>query len=512
MSTCRYGDGTLYGAVGLTYGAATVDRPMTWIFAVDWDGDGSIDGENDGRYMVSMETETGRQWPLNGSGDGFEPVMVGQGSVTLLNTDGRFDPFNLDSPLAGKILPGRKFILQVQRESDGTRQPVMTGRIEDIRPIYGDVNQVKLTLKNAVEDLKQKNIRTTVQNAIRYDAALAACLSAYGWTDGSDIDTTVSEAMEYWWASGKSAFAEIQGIADAAMGMFCIAEDGTAVYKSRVSDDTPLMTITDAEIDWNYGVKTPTPWDSIRNNIRVYARKRTLQTSVTLWSTSDKVLIPARESREIWAEFSVSGDDATASAITTPASGTDYVANSASDGSGTNLTANITVSVSGFARSAKLTVSNTGGTNVYMTTLQLRGSAIVADKYTFVESQDADSIEAFGERRFEVRSDWLQDINTARDEADILKSRLAYQRQYPRFRVLLDQFDVSFGARLFGLVLVNFAKNGISGEYRFGYIKHRWIDELGYQVETEIYLEPNLLGNVSGTWIFPAVFGVTTVF
>lgn len=512
MSTCRYGDGTLYGTSGLTYGAATVDRPMTWIFAVDWNNDGNIDGANDGRYMVSMETETGRQWPLNGSGDGFQPVMVGRGSVTLLNTDGRFDPFNLDSPLAGMILPGRKFILQVQRESDGTRQPVMTGRIEDIRPIYGDVNKVKITLVNAVADLKEKNIRTTVQNAIRYDDAIAACLSAYGWTDDIDIDTTVSEAMEYWWASGGSAFDEIHEIVDAAMGMFCIAEDGTAVYKSRVSDDSPLMTITDAEIDWNYGIKTPTPWDSIRNNIRVYARKRTAQTGVTLWSTSDKVLIPARESREIWAEFSVNGEDAVASSITTPAAHTDYEANSASDGSGTDLTANITVGLSGFARSAKLTVTNNGGTNAYMTMLQLRGNAIVADKYTFVEIQDADSIATFGERRFEVKSDWLQDINTATDEADILVGRLAYQRQYPRFRVLLDQFDISFGARLFGLVLVDFEKSGISGEYRIGYIKHRWIDELGYKVETEIYLEPNLLGNVSGTWVFPAVFGVTTVF
>lgn len=512
MSTSRYGDGTLYGASGLTYGAATVERPLTWIFAVDWDGDGNIDYSNEARYMIDVETETGRKWPLNGSGDGFESIMTGRGTITLLNTDGRFDPFNLGSPLAGMILPGRKFILQVQREADLTRNFIMTGRIEDIRPVYGDVNKVKISLVNAVADLKEKNIRTTVQNAIRYDAAVAACLSAYGWTDGSDIDTTVSEAMEYWWASGKSAFDEIQGIADAAMGMFCIAEDGTAVYKSRVSDDTPLMTITDADIDWNYGVKTPTPWESIRNSIRVYARKRTLQTGVTLWSTSDKVLIPAGESREIWADFSVSGEDAVASSITTPTENTDYEANSASDGSGSDLSSNITVTLSIFARSAKLTVTNNGGTNAYMTTLQLRGNAIAADKYTFVESQDTDSISAFGERRFEVKSDWLQDINTARDEADILKTRLANQRQYPRFHVLLDKFDVSFGLRLFGLVLVDFAKNGISGEYRIGYIKRSWIDDLGYRIKTEVHLEPNLLGNVSGTWVFPAVFGITTIF
>jgi hypothetical protein len=374
------------------------------------------------------------------------------------------------------------------------------------------VNQVKITLRNAVEDLKSKNVRTSVQNSIRFDDAVEACLTAFGWADGTDIDTTVSEAMEYWWASGGSAFDEIQSITDAALGMFCIAEDGIATYKSRVSDDTPLFTITDAEIDWNYGVRTPTPWDSIRNSIRVYARKRSAQTSVTLWTTTDKVFIPAGESREVWADFSYNGEEAVATAITTPVENTDYEANSQEDGGGTDLSGNITIVLTGFARNAKLAITNNGGTGAYMTILQLRGDAIVADKYTYVEREETDSIEDFGERKFEVKSDWLQDINTARDEADILRSRLASQRQYPRFRILLDQFDLQFGARLFGLVQVNFAKNGISGEYRIGYIRHRWIDELGYKVETEMYLEPNLLGNVSGTWIFPAVFGVTTVF
>ena len=352
-----------------------------------------------------------------------------------------------------------------------------------------------------------------MQSNIRFDDAIEACLTAYGWgANKRDIDTTVSETMEYWWAGGNNAFNEIQQITDAALGMFCIAEDGTATYKSRVSDDTPLFTITDADMDWNYGVRTPTPWDSIRNNIRVYARKRSAQTSVTLWTTSDKVLVPAGESRDIWADFSYNGEEAVATAITTPVENTDYEANSSENGSGTDLSANITISVSGFARNAKITVTNTGATNAYMTLLQLRGNAIVADKYTYVEREDTDSIEAFGERRFEVKSDWLQDINTARDGADILRSRLSNQRQYPRFRLLLNNFDLQFGARIFGLVSVNFAKNAISGEYRIGYIKHRWIDELGYQVETEIYLEPNLLGNISGTWVFPAVFGVTTVF
>ena len=518
MSTCRYGDGTLYGAAGVTYGAAVVtDRPVTWMFEVDWDGDGVFNGENEGKYMYALQTETGRQWLLNGSGDGLEPVMTGTGSVEMMNESGRFNPFNLDGPLAGMLLPGRQFRLRVQRESDGLRQDVMAGRIQDIRPLYAEVDRVKISFVNAVEELKKRTVRTTVQSAIRYDAAIVMCLDDIGWTDGRDIDTTVSEVMEYWWGSGRNAMDEIQSIADAALGMFCIGEDGGAVYKSRVSNDVPLMTITGDDIQNSYGVKTPMPWESVRNRIRVYARKRTAQTGITLWETQDRVKISAGGEQEVWAEFALNGEEAVATSITNPVDGTDYEANSQEDGLGTDLSANIAITLSKFATTAKLTIRNNGGTDAYLVppsgsfSLRLRGDAITADKYTFVERADNDSIEVFGDRPLTVKSDWLQDINTARDEADILRSRLAAQRQFPRF-ALKDEFDLQFGAKLFGLVLVDFERSGVTGEYRFGYIKHRWTNRLGWQTETEIYLEPNLLGNVSGTWVFPAVFGVTTVF
>lgn len=516
MSTCRYGDGSLYGAAGLTYGAASVDRPVTWMFEVDWDNDGIFNGENEGLNLYSIATEAGRQNFMQGGGQGFEPVAPSRGTLLLRDFDERYDPFNLSGPLAGMIQPGRKFRLRVQKEPGGTVEDVMTGRLTDIRPTYSEVPSVKMELINAVDELK-RTIRTTVQSNIRYDAAVQACLDAFGWTDSREIDTTVSEAMAYWWASGRSAFAEMQSIADAALGMFCVGENGAAVYKSRVSAETPLMTFTDADILESYGVRTPMPWETVFNVIRVYARRRNLQTGVTLWETQDRVFIPAGEEREVWAQFSLNGEEAVATSITDPVENIDWDANSQEDGAGTDLSSNITIGLSKFATTAKLTIRNNGATGTYMVppsgsfSIRLRGNAIAADKYTYVEREDADSKEAFGEREFLVKSDWLQDINTARDEADILRSRLAVQRAFPRFK-MYDQFDLQFGMRLFGLVSTDFASKGITGEYRIGYYRHSSVDESCYTFETEVYLEPNLLGNVSGTWVFPAVFGVTTVF
>lgn len=513
MSTARYGDGSVYGQDGLTYGAATVERPVTWMFEVDWDNDGYFNGENEGGNLTHpMDIEAGRQFFLRGDKKGFEPVKPSKGTLTLLNTSGRYDPFNATGALYGLILPGRKFQLRVQKEADGSRKDVMAGRLVDLRPMYGDVDKVRVELVNAMEDLKAKNVRTAVQSTIRYDAALQMILDEFGWVDGVDIDTTVSETMPYWWARGQSALDEILSLTDAAMGMFCVGEDGSAVYKSRVSAETPLMTITDDHIDWHYGIRTPTPWETIFNVIRVYARKRSQVASVTLWQTTDVPLIPAGDSREIWAEYSYNGEDAVATSVTTPVENTDYEANSQANGGGTDLSANIAITMTTFGTTAKLVVSNTGGTDAYMTLMKLRGTAIVADKYTFIERRDNDSIAAFKEREFDVKSDWLQDINTARDEALILINRLSSQRAFPRFKLLIGEFDKQFNIRLFGLVSVNFARKGISGEYRFGWYKHRSIDDVLYKFETEVFLEPNLLGNIYGTWVFPAVFGVTTVF
>jgi hypothetical protein len=200
-----------------------------------------------------------------------------------------------------------------------------------------------------------------------------------------------------------------------------------------------------------------------------------------------------------------------ASAVTQPVSTTDYVANAQPDGSGVDLTANISIVLEAFSTATKLTVTNTGGTDAYMTLLKIRGDAITPDEFTFVEASDAASITAYGDNLFEVKSDWLQDVNSARDQASLLKLRLSTARRFPRVR-LKPNPAIQFALRLFKLAQVDIASKGVSGEFRVGYIKHKWIDEVGQTVRTEVFFEPNLMGSTSGTWIFPAVFDVSTIF
>jgi hypothetical protein len=510
-----HGGDTLYGEPGLVYGAAAVDRRLTWVLLIDWDADGVFGGENDARHIFSMESENGRQFYMRGDASGPEPVQPGKVTLGLRNHDGQYDPYNQFGPLYGLILPGVRFELSVQVEATATREPIMTGFVEDVRPVYGEADMVKMTLVNELADFKGSEIRTEVQTNIRFDDAVQACLDAFGWTGPVSIDTTVSETMAYWWASGLNVFSEIQSVVDAALGLFCIAEDGTATYKSRVSGDAPLLTLTGADIQQEYGIRTPSPWDVVKNDIRVYARARLPLLATELWRSNDAMLIlPGETLSDIWASFSVNGEEAVATAIIAPVITTDFTFNAAADGSGADLSADMVITINPsdvFATALKMSITNTGGTAAYRTLLKVRGDAIVADKYSFVEGVDQVSIDRYRRRKFKVQSEWLQDFNTATSQKDLLLSRLAQARQFPRFKIE-GKPDKQFPMRLFGLVTVNFVSKGITGEFRVGYVKHRWMDETGESVESEFYLEPNLLGNTEGTWIFPAVFGETTVF
>lgn len=519
MTTIRYGkrDAT-YGMDGLVYGGASaahgIINGLTWVLEVDWDNDGIFDGTNEAGNIFDMTIQAGRQNFMKSSG-GFQEVDIGEFTASLRNNDGRYDPYNTEGPLYGDILPGRRFRLSVYDEFNLALRPMMKGRLDDIRPTYTATDDVKISGSSGIKQMKAKEVRTEVFTAIRYDDAILELVS--DWEDGYDIDTTVSEAMPYWWASGRSLFDEVNDVTNAALGMFCIAEDGKATYKSRVSADAPLFTITGGEIDLNYGIRLPMLWEVVKNRIRVYVRNRTQQSNVELWRLAETVFIPAGGSKTIWAQFSFTGEQGVALSVTAPSVTTDYTANSLANGTGTNLSSDMSIVMTPFSTAAKLIVTNVGLTGFYITLFKLRGVALVADKYTYAEDTDEESIAEFGDFLLEIKTDWLQDINAATNEVSILLARLSNVRKFPRLKlkpleVNHEKYGIQFTTRLFGLVQLSLPSHNIFDEFRIGYYKHTWRDELGQLVDTEIYLEPNLLENVAGSWVFPATFGTTTVF
>ena len=98
---------------------------------------------------------------------------------------------------------------------------------------------------------------------------------------------------------------------------------------------------------------------------------------------------------------------------TTPASSTDYTANTASDGSGTNLTSSMTVTNSKIAERMIITIVNShASSSAYLTKLQARGTAVTQKQQT-VRSIDTASQAKYGERKFVAETQFIPNTTEA---------------------------------------------------------------------------------------------------
>lgn len=486
--------GTMYGV--------SVSKALRWAIEVDWDGDGAFTGENEADHCVGYNLRRGREFFMKSDGSGFEPVRVGTVALTLLNEDRRYDPYYAAGDLYGLLDRNQRIRIRVMDEATGIIYPRFDGYIDDIRPNYGTPSTVTLIASDGLKVLTNKKIRSSgVYTTIRYNIALAQCLTDAGWAGASSIDSIVSDTMPYWWTSGNSALSEMQDLTDAVLGRLFAAADGTITYKSRLSSDTPIYTMLDADVLESYKIRVPTPRETIRNLIRVYARARTIHAAVELWRAVDQPSIPTGGSITVWANFSYNGEDVPATVVTDPVNGVDYTCSAGGI---------ITHVMTTFAASAKIVFTN-AGVPATMTLMKLRGTCITTDEYTFAEDSDAASIAIYGEREFVIDTNWLQDINSAIDQVAALKVILSTPRQYPRV-LLRHNVAKQFGVDLFDIISVNFVSMGYTDDLRVGYIEESWTIPTGDVVDTIIGFEPNMAGSTTGSWIFTVIFGLTTVF
>lgn len=493
-----WGDGTKWGETSIDASIA-----LSWIIEVDWDNDGFFNGENESGYAFDISVKRGRKFYLNSSGTGFQPVEIGEASISLSDESGRFDTYNTSGDLYGMLLPGRRIRIRVKRESDAAIKDVFIGNIIDIRPGGGDEKTVTITAQDDVRTLKNVKARTGIYTNIRYNAAIENVLSVIEWKGASSVEDTISDTMPYYWASGKPAFDEIIDIVNSTLGLFYISKSGGVVYLDRLNNAEPATEITDADWMRDYGVRIPQPWEVVRNIVRVYARARKAVTGVEVWRMNDTPTIQPGASITIWAFHSYNNIEVPATSITTPVVTTDYT--------GSISSADISITVTAYAIASKLVITNNNASAQVLTLMKLRGDVITADPYTYIEDTNDDSVEIYGIREFEMQTDWLQDINAATDQVNALLSRLSSAKQFPRLMLRgnpLKQFD----AELFDIHDINLVSKNISNQLRVGYIEHKSTTRNLQVFNTIFYYEPNMSGLSEGTWIFPATFGLTTVF
>ncbi len=495
------------------WGGEGVDRKLSYALEIDWDRDGTFDGVNEAGYMTSWSVKRGRRQLLKSDHRGFEPPMVGELEIHLLDdTDRRFDAYNPSSPLYGLLNPGAALQFRVVDEATGIAYYLFKGTVTDIRPVAGKIHSVTLRAEDGIKSLSVE-VRTALQEDITLSAAISKILEESGWTGPTLIDG-VTDILPYWWATGKPALSEIMDLVDSSLGTFFVTADGEAVYKNRNNTGVSGITIVDADIMEDFGIQIPAPQDVVRNAITVNVRPRVIETLVELWQLQDKPVINAGETKsDIWAPYTYSGMAIPALNVTcSPV--TDFTVNTKEDGTGTDLTSQCSVTKSDFANTSKLSIKNNSGSNGYITLLKLRGDAVsTALIPTAVIKEDAASIEQLGGAYpFTLDTNWLQDTNWGLSLAQYFLSLLsATGRYFPQVK-LKDNPAKQFEIELFDRVQINSAREGLDAILRVGYIEHKSAIKNCDIVETTLYFEPNIGVSAGNQWFFTAIFGTTTNF
>ena len=498
-----YGDGTVYGSVTQT--------TLLLIIEVDWDGDGVFDGQNEAAYTTELHIRRGRRdyirYSQSGSVEGFEYPRIGTCVLRLQNKDKRYDPYNTSSPLYPNIRPGRYIRIRV-KDTDGTIYPVFYGKIKEIKPLSGSDEMVKIEAEDGLRFLKAQDVNIGIQTSITIADAIGLILDDADWPTiwGRNI-SSASDELPYWWADGR-ALTEINDLADADLGTFFVAADGTATYYGRAYTTSASLNLTSEH--FLRAISVPQPWEVIRTVVMIVAHPRVQQSTGVLWTLQDKPLVGAGDTLTLWAQYTYDNESAPAVNVITPVENTDYEMNTAEDGSGTDVSANFSLTFTNFGQTAELIFKNNGATAGYITLAQVRGDALSSPDPSVIIKEDTTSQALYGVQQFTLDSKWLQSTGTADDFAAWLISYLPTPQAFIELEVE-HRPSTQFGIDLFDVVNVDLDDElGISGDFKVAEIEHTWLAETGQATRTTWSLEP--FPDTSGYWRFPATIGVTTVF
>ncbi len=290
--------------------------------------------------------------------------------------------------------------------------------------IETDLRNIKLQLNKTETDLQRLIMEalpaTSQPLAISLDSGVDACPFAF--------DTL---------GAGAKAVVPLADLLNSSLGYGHVNAMGVYVYENR--HNRQLRTSTYTFNDDMIGLVVPTTLEGCFNHVRAVAHPKTVSpATVVLYSAPtataaqpSHIEIGPGAVIEVWGSYfnaSVPEQQIGGTSFVAPVATTDYLANSVADGTGTNKTANVTVRTGSvaaptedcFASTVKFTITNNDASTVYITKLQLRGTALYDNSPLAVESV---SVQGYGDHPIDIDMPYQSDANVAQDLADYLRSQ-----------------------------------------------------------------------------------------
>lgn len=478
--TFKYGSGTKYG-YGTAVSLAKPTGEVAWILNIDWTGNGWV---NEAGNLQNLDLFQGSEHYIDFSGSGIETFEPGKATLTMVNTDRRYDPYNSDSPLYPYILPGRPVQISVFIVATGEKIDLFNGYISDIQPVSGR-EEVTITAEDGLRELD-----TDVSMGLLYAGTVSECinmvLDAAGWKGPRFIET-VNQPVQVFNPERGNALAIIHDLASANLGTFFVDRAGMACFYP-IAYQAPLRSFLSQDQILRE-IRIPQPWETVRNAITVMANQRGRQSRSVIWSLGRVVKFEAGETISFGQTFDL------ADGISQPMPYEDYLANTAANGSGTDVTGDFAVSFTEVKSSeSDVGVTNNSGGVAYLRKLRLVGQKIVTCAQSF-KSEDGASVLFYKRRTFKLDNPWLQDRNFANTYAEWLKDFLKDPQK--NLVIQIEQRPaIQFKLWLMDRVNLSSSKLTFSLDRHIRGIRHEWHSETGQSVLTTVYLQ-NLLYNAT---------------
>ncbi len=435
-----------------------------------------IDFGHGGSYSHALADVTARWMNFNlvyGFQDPYG-VVAPPSKLTfrLRNNDGLLTPSNTSSAFYGLLTRGT--LVKITATYNGTTYINWTGKIASIKPRIEQTADpqnnavVDITAEDPMQKLLKGQIFPKLQTSVTINAALTAIMNstdmpvvwpyASSWAvlDVSVMGTARLYSPDLLTASVSSTTLPYVGdnasdrYNSVGMGSYItdlmMAECGGRFFwngskfefqdryyssNQALSPGVALTLYSDdlRNADYRYG-------EDLVNAVTVTFEPRQVgSVGTVLYSAPRVITLRALDSLTVNCQYrDPNTPNARIGALTTidPVAGTDYIANTASDGSGSNVTAYITASLQAKAQSASVTLVNPTGIDVYITTLQVRGTPLYTYERQTVTAVDAQSVYDNDPIPQSYNVKLIGDVDTALGYA---------QTQVARFKDAIDRFQ-----------------------------------------------------------------------
>lgn len=476
----KYGSGTKYGT-GDAVASPALTGAITWIFQVDWTNSGSFTGYNEAQNMKGLPSSVvrGRPYYIGYGGNGFEHFQEGRFSIALENTSGRYDPYT-----QATIRPGKKCQLAIMDNATQVTQVLMTGYIEEIRPTNDGSNTVIIDVVDGFHFLNGYEVSTAATKyRTNISTAINDVLTLAGWAGSKAIDDNTQPIVSFA-LDNDDAGSTLAELSNASLGNFFIDRHGKAIYYSRTHNSQTTHTLDQTQVLKE--IPTSTPWENVRNAISVTAIKPFKGALQNILSISPiKINIPVNRTVTFeldgeWIDVIYEGINAT----TQP-------------GSGIDITSAVVVSYSIGKKSATFTFDTSVGG--YVNQIFLKGRQLEPKRITS-RAADTTSRVNYGSRRFNLESEWLQNINHAESFASTILAALKDPSKAPKVTIE-GRPDIQFSFELLDKVTFTSTALSIDETFYIGQIEYRVLDSgessTCQKVQTILSLQPLIYDNTS---------------